>query len=122
VAPHTGKCFLKFKENSVKICVILQGFFNLKVKICDGLKRIAVLELTLLKRIPKSRYSCRSLREQFSFIYLLSLPRFFFFFQGVDQFTRLIYYTKERKDEDKNKGRKTVLVAGTIRNHPPGFW
>jgi len=31
VPPHTRKCFLKVKENGVKICVISQGFFNSKV-------------------------------------------------------------------------------------------
>jgi len=49
VAPHPGKCFLKVKENGAKICVILQGFFNLQVKVCDGLKRIAAFTEAVLK-------------------------------------------------------------------------
>ena len=49
MAPHTGKCFLKVKENGVKVCVISQGFFNLKIKVCDGLKRIAAFTEAVLK-------------------------------------------------------------------------
>jgi len=49
VAPQTGKCFLKVKENGVKVCVISQGFFNLKIKVCDGLKRIAAFTEAVLK-------------------------------------------------------------------------
>ena len=40
MAAHKGKCFLKVRENGVKICVISQGFFNLKVEVSDGLKKI----------------------------------------------------------------------------------
>ena len=49
MAPYTAKCFLKVKENGVQICVISQEFFNLKVKLCDGLKRIAAFMEAILK-------------------------------------------------------------------------
>ena len=49
MVPYTGKCFLNVKENGVKICFISQGFFNLKVKVCDDLKRIAAFTEAVLK-------------------------------------------------------------------------
>ena len=49
VAPYTAKCFLKVKEDGVKICVISQGFFDLKVKVCDSLKSIAAFTEAVLK-------------------------------------------------------------------------
>ena len=49
MASYSRKCFLKVKEDGVKICVTWKGFFDLKIKVCDVLKSISAFTEVVLK-------------------------------------------------------------------------